>query len=112
MAATGRPPGTAAANREFGSAANDAALAELQVAEVGLTRTVTPGEAVAPGSRLQRFRRTPNWLVVTEARINQLTALPACGARRDVAWTAPHLGRLPICAYNLQRITCDLRPAA
>jgi IS5 family transposase len=45
MAVTGRPPGTVVGDRGFGTAANDAALAELGVARVGLARTGTPGKA-------------------------------------------------------------------
>jgi transposase, IS5 family len=72
IAVTGRPPGTVVGDRGFGTAANDAALAELGVARVGLARTGTPGKARRAWERTRRFKRMRNWRVGIEARISQL----------------------------------------
>jgi IS5 family transposase len=110
IALTGRPPGTVAGDRGFGTAANDAALAELGVARVGLARTGTPGKARLAWERTRAFKRMRNWRVGIEARISQLKR--AFGLRRtrlrrlDGAQTWVGLG---IFAYNLQRMTVVAR---
>ena len=110
VALTGRPPGTVAGDRGFGTAANDAALAELGVARVGLARTGTPGKARMAWERTRAFKRMRNWRVGIEARISQLKR--SFGLRRtrlrrlDGARTWVGLG---IFAYNLQRITVVAR---
>jgi IS5 family transposase len=106
MALTGRPPGTVVGDRGFGTAANDAALAELGVARVGLARTGTPGKARLAWEQTRRFKRMRNWRVGIEARISQLkrsfglrrTRLRRLGGART--WVG-----LGIFAYNLQRMT-------
>jgi IS5 family transposase len=109
-AVTGRPPGTVAGDRGFGTAANDAALAELGVARVGLARTGTPGKARRAWEQTRRFRRMRNWRVGIEARISQLKR--SFGLRRtrlrrlDGAQTWVGLG---IFVYNLQRMTVVAR---
>jgi IS5 family transposase len=106
IAVTGRPPGTVVGDRGFGTAANDAALAELGVARVGLARTGTPGKARLAWERTRRFKRMRNWRVGIEARISQLKR--SFGLRRtrlrrlDGAKSWVGLG---IFAYNLQRMT-------
>ena len=110
VALTGRPPGTVAGDRGFGTAANDAALAELGVARVGRARTGTPGKARMAWERTRAFKRMRNWRVGIEARISQLKR--SFGLRRtrlrrlDGAQTWVGLG---IFAYNLQRMTVVAR---
>jgi IS5 family transposase len=110
IAVTGRPPGTVAGDRGFGTAANDAALAEFGVARVGLARTGTPGKARRAWEQTRRFRRMRNWRVGIEARISQLKR--SFGLRRTRlrrlhgAQTWVGLG---IFAYNLQRMTVVAR---
>jgi transposase, IS5 family len=103
---TGRPPGTVVADRGFGTAANDQALADLGVQRVGLQRTGTPGAARRELERTRRFRRLRNWRVGIEARISHL--------KRSFGLRRTRLRRLPgaqtwvglgIFAYNLQRMT-------
>jgi IS5 family transposase len=106
IAVTGRPPGTVAGDRGFGTAANDAALAEFGVAHIGLARTGTPGKARRAWEQTRRFRRMRNWRVGIEARISQLKR--SFGPRRTRlrrlhgAQTWVGLG---IFVYNLQRMT-------
>jgi IS5 family transposase len=110
IAVTGRPPGTVAGDRGFGTAANDAALAELGVARIGLARTGTPGKARRAWEQTRRFRRMRNWRVGIEARISQLKR--SFGLRRT-RLRRLHGARtwvgLGIFAYNLQRITVVAR---
>jgi transposase, IS5 family len=110
IAVTGRPPGTVVGDRGFGTAANDAALAELGVARIGLARTGTPGKARRAWEQTRAFRRLRNWRVGIEARISQLKR--SSGLRRT------RLRRLPgaktwvglgIFACNLQRMTVVAR---
>jgi transposase, IS5 family len=106
MALTGRPPGSVAADRGFGTAANDQAVEALGVKRVGLQRTGTPGKARLALERTRRFRRLRNWRVGIEARISHLkrsfglrrTRLRRLGGART--WVG-----LGIFAYNLQRMT-------
>jgi IS5 family transposase len=72
MAVTGRPPSTVVADRGFGTAANDQAVAALGVKRVGLQRTGTPGKARLAVERTRAFRRLRNWRVGIEARISHL----------------------------------------
>jgi len=110
IALTGRPPGTVAGDRGFGTAANDAALAELGVARVGLARTGTPGKARMAWERTRAFKRMRNWRVGIEARISQLKR--SFGLRRTrlrrLAGAKTWVG-LGIFAYNLQRMTVVTR---
>jgi transposase, IS5 family len=110
IAVTGRPPGTVAGDRGFGTAANDAALAELGVARIGLARTGTPGKARRAWEQTRRFRRMRNWRVGIEARISQLKR--SFGLRRT-RLRRLHGARtwvgLGIFAYNLQRMTVVAR---
>jgi IS5 family transposase len=55
VAVTGRPPGTVVGDRGFGTAANDAALAELGVRRIGLAARARQARPAAPGSRPGRF---------------------------------------------------------
>jgi IS5 family transposase len=106
MALTGRPPGSVAADRGFGTAANDQAVEALGVKRVGLQRTGTPGKARLALERTRRFRRLRNWRVGIEARSSHLkrsfglrrTRLRRLGGART--WVG-----LGIFAYNLQRMT-------
>ena len=106
MAVTGRPPATVVADRGFGTAANDQAVAALGVKRVGLQRTGTPGKARLAVERTRAFRRLRNWRVGIEARISHLkrsfglrrTRLRRLGGART--WVG-----LGIFAYNLQRMT-------
>jgi transposase, IS5 family len=109
IAVTGRPPGTVAGDRGFGTA-DDAALAELGVARVGLARTGTPGKARRAWEQTRRFKGIRNWRVGIEARISQLKR--SFGLRRtrlrrlDGARTWIGLGSF---ADNLQRMTVVTR---
>jgi IS5 family transposase len=109
-AVTGCPPGTVVGDRGFGTAANDAALAELGVARVGLARTGTPGKARRAWERTRRFKRMRNWRVGIEARISQLKR--SFGLRRTrlrrLGGAKTWVG-LGIFAYNLQRMTVVTR---
>jgi transposase, IS5 family len=80
VAVTGRPPGTVVADRGFGTAANDQALAALGVKRIGLQPNGTPGKARLALERSRRFRRLRNWRVGIEARISHLKG--AFGLRR------------------------------
>jgi transposase, IS5 family len=111
MAVTaGRPPSTVVADRGFGTAANDQAVAALGVKRVGLQRTGTLGKARLALERTRRFRRLRNWRVGVEARISHLkrsfglrrTRLRRLGGART--WVG-----LGIFAYNLQRMTMVAR---
>jgi transposase, IS5 family len=110
IAVTGRPPGTVAGDRGFGTAANDSALAALGVQRIGLARTGTPSKARACYEQTRRFKRMRNWRVGIEARISQL--------KRSFGLGRTRLRRLPgaqvwvglgIFAYNLQRMTVVTR---
>ncbi|MBA2946495.1 ISNCY family transposase [Streptomyces himalayensis] len=103
---TGRPPGTVVADRGFGTAANDLALAELGVQRIGLQRAGKPGEARREYEQSRRFRCMRNWRVGIEARISHL--------KRSFGFRRTRLRRLAgaqiwaglgIFAYNLQRMT-------
>ncbi|MFF3249411.1 ISNCY family transposase [Streptomyces sp. NPDC002870] len=102
---TGRPPGTVVADRGFGTAANDLALAELGVQRIGLQRAGKPGKARREYEHSRSFRRMRNWRVGIEARISHLKR--TFGLRRTrlrrlagaQTWTG-----LGIFAYNLQRM--------
>jgi transposase, IS5 family len=103
---TGRPPGTVVADRGFGTAANDLALAELGVQRVGLQRAGKPGKARREYEQSRRFRRMRNWRVGIEARISHL--------KRSFGFRRTRLRRLTgaqtwaglgIFAYNLHRMT-------
>lgn len=105
-ALTGRAPGTVVADRGFGTAANDAALAELGVRRIGVQRSGTPGKARQQYERSRPFRRMRNWRVGIEARISHL--------KRGFGFRRTRLRRLAgaqiwaglgIFAYNLQRMT-------
>jgi IS5 family transposase len=69
---TGRVAATVVADRGFGTATNDRALAELGVQRVGLQRKGTVSAARAQLERTRAFRRLRNWRVGIEARINHL----------------------------------------
>jgi IS5 family transposase len=106
IAVTGRPPGTVVADRGFGTAANDQAVAALGVKHIGLQRTGTPGKARLAVERTRAFRRLRNWRVGIEARISHLKR--AFGLRRTrlrrLGGARTWVG-LGIFAYNLQRMT-------
>jgi IS5 family transposase len=93
MAVTaGRPPSTVVADRGFGTAANDQALAALGVKRVGLQRPGTPGKARLAVERTRAFRRLRNWRVGIEARISHSSAHSGCAAPGCGAWAAPAPG--------------------
>jgi IS5 family transposase len=102
----GRPPGTVVADRGFGVAANDRALAGLGVRRIGLQRTGTPSRSRREQEQTRAFKRLRNWRVGIEARISHLKR--SFGLRRARlrrlngvrAWVG-----LGIFAYNLQRMT-------
>jgi len=106
IAVTGRPPSTVVADRGFGTAANDQAVAALGVKHIGLQRTGTPGKARLAVERTRAFRRLRNWRVGIEARISHLKR--AFGLRRTrlrrLGGARTWVG-LGIFAYNLQRMT-------
>lgn len=106
VAVTGRVPGTVVADRGFGTAANDAALADLGVKRIGLQRKGPLSRSRAAIERTRPFRRMCNWRVGVEARISHLkrgfglgrTRLRRLGGART--WVG-----LGVFAYNLQRMT-------
>jgi transposase, IS5 family len=106
VAIRGRPPATVVADRGFGFAANDRALAELGVRRIGLQRSGTPSAARRAVEQTRAFKRLRNWRVGIEARISHLKR--GFGLRRSRlrrlagarTWTG-----LGIFAYNLQRMT-------
>jgi transposase, IS5 family len=107
---TGRPPGTVVADRGFGTAANDQALAALGIRRIGLQRTGTPGKARRAYERTRPFRRMRNWRVGIEALISHL--------KRSFGFRRTRLRRLTgaqtwaglgIFAYNLHRMTTTAR---
>jgi transposase, IS5 family len=102
----GRPPATVVADRGFGFAANDRALAQLGVRRIGLQRTGTPSRSRRELEQTRAFKRLRNWRVGIEARISHL--------KRSFGLRRTRLRRLPgarswvglgIFAYNLQRMT-------
>lgn len=104
-ARTGRVPATVVADRGFGTAANDRALAELGVRRIGLQRKGTLGRARREYESSRPFRRMRNWRVGIEARISHL--------KRSFGFRRTRLRRLTgaqtwaglgIFAYNLQRM--------
>jgi transposase, IS5 family len=103
---TGRVPGSVAADRGFGTAANDRALAELGVARLGLQRRGKLSRSRAALERTRPFRRLRRWRVGIEARISHLKRGFGLGRTRlrglDGARTWVGLG---VFAYNLQRMT-------
>jgi IS5 family transposase len=105
-ALTGRPPGTVVADRGFGTAANDRALAELGVTRVGLQRKGTLSPIRAALEQTRAFRRMRNWRVGVEARISHLKRCFGLGRTRlrRLAGATIWVG-LGVFAYNLQRMT-------
>ena len=106
----GRPPATVVADRGFGFAANDRALAELGVRRIGLQRTGTPSRTRRELEQTRAFKRMRNWRVGIEARISHLKR--SFGLRRTrlrrLAGAQTWVG-LGIFAYNLQRMTVVTR---
>ena len=102
----GRPPGAVVADRGFGFAANDRALAELGVRRIGLQRTGRPSTARRELERTRAFKRLPTWRVGIKATISHLKR--SFGMRRTrlrhLAGAQTWAG-LGILAYNLQRMT-------
>jgi IS5 family transposase len=103
---TGRPPATVVADRGFGTAANDRALAEGGVRRIGRQRRGRLSPTRAAPERTRPFRRLRNWRVGIEARISHL--------KRSFGLGRTRLRRLPgaktwaglgVLAYNLQRMT-------
>jgi IS5 family transposase len=88
----GRPPGTVVADRGFGVAANDRALAELGVRRIGLQRTGTPSRARRALEQTRAFRRLRNWRVGIEARSSHLKRSFGLRRARLRAWPAPGPG--------------------
>ncbi len=105
-----RPPATVVADRGFGFAANDRALAELGVRRIGLQRTGTPSRTRRELEQTRAFKRMRNWRVGIEARISHLKR--SFGLRRTrlrrLAGAQTWVG-LGIFAYNLQRMTVVTR---
>jgi IS5 family transposase len=106
----GRPPGTVVADRGFGVAANDRALAELGVRRIGLQRTGTPSRARRALEQTRAFGRLRTWRVGIKARsshrkrsfgLRRARLRGLAGAR---AWAG-----LGIFADNLQRMTVMAR---
>ena len=101
-----RPPATVVADRGFGVAANDHALAQLGVRRIGLQRTGTPSKSRRELEHTRAFKRLRNWRVGIEARISHLKR--SFGLRRTrlrrLAGAQTWVG-LGIFAYNLQRMT-------
>jgi hypothetical protein len=87
IAVTGRPPGTVAGDRGFRTAANDAALAELGVARIGLARTGTPGKARRAQEQTRRFRRMRNCGSGSSATAPQSTTFGPSPGRHRCAGT-------------------------
>jgi len=107
---TGRLAATVVADRGFGTAANDRALAELGVTRVGVQRKGRLSATRAQLERTRAFRRLRNWRVGIEARISHLKR--SFGLRRTrlrrLAGATIWVG-LGVLAYNLQRMTVVTR---
>jgi len=103
---TGRLAATVVADRGFGTAANDRALAAVGVARVGVQRKGRLSATRAQLERTRAFRRLRNWRVGIEARISRLKrsfGLRRTRLRRRAGATI--WAGLGIFAYNLQRMT-------
>jgi IS5 family transposase len=72
IAVTGPPPGAVVADRGFGTAANDQAVADLGAQRIGLQRTGVPSRARREFERTRALRRLRTWRAGIEARISQL----------------------------------------
>jgi IS5 family transposase len=68
----GRVPGAATADRSYGEAAVDDALAELGVTQVAIPRKGTPGAARQAHEHTRPFRRLVKWRTGSEGRISHL----------------------------------------
>ena len=68
----GRVPGAATADRSYGEAAVDDALAELGVAQVAIPRKGTPSQARLAQEHTRSFRRLVKWRTGCEGRISHL----------------------------------------
>jgi transposase, IS5 family len=68
----GRVPGAATADRSYGEAAVDDALAELGVAQVAIPRKGTPSQARRAEEHTRPFRRLVKWRTGSEGRISHL----------------------------------------
>lgn len=110
IAATGAIPATVVADRGFGTAANDKAMAELGVRHIGLQRSGTLSKTRREHEHTRSFRRMRNWRVGVEARISHLKR--GFGLRRTrmrrLTGAQTWIG-LGIFAYNLQRMTVTAR---
>jgi transposase, IS5 family len=69
---TGRIPRAATADRSYGEAAVDDALAELGVQQVAIPRKGTPGPARQAHEHTRPFRRLVKWRTGSEGRISHL----------------------------------------
>ena len=81
------------ADRGFGFAANDRALADLGVRRIGLQPTGTPSKARRELEQTRAFKRLRNWRVGIEARISHLKRSFGCGAPGCAARPGPTPGR-------------------
>jgi IS5 family transposase len=68
------------ADRGFGFAAGDRALAQLGVRRIGLQRTGTPSRSRHQLEQTRAFKRLRNWRVGIEARISHLKRSFGCDA--------------------------------
>jgi IS5 family transposase len=69
---TGRVPGAATADRSYGEAAVDDALAALGVAQVAIPHKGTPNQARLAQEHTRPFRRLVKWRTGSEGRISHL----------------------------------------
>jgi IS5 family transposase len=81
-----------AADRGFGYAANDHALAQLGVRRIALQRAGTPSRSRRQLEQTRAFKRLRNWRVGIEARISHLKRSFGCGAPSCAALPAPGSG--------------------
>jgi transposase, IS5 family len=88
IAVTGRRPETVVGDRGFGTAANDAALAELGIARIGLARTGTPGKARRAWEQTGRSSACATGGSGSRGASASSSAPSACDAPGSGAWTA------------------------
>jgi transposase, IS5 family len=93
VAIRGRPPATVVADRGFGFAANDRALAELGVRRIGLQRSGTPSAARRAVDRPARSSGCATGASASRRASATSSAASGCGGLACAAWPAPGPGR-------------------
>jgi transposase, IS5 family len=92
MALTGRPPGTVVADRGFGTAANDQAVAALGSSGSGCSATARPARPAKPTSALGRFGGCATGGSASRPASATSSAASGYAARGCAGWAAPAPG--------------------